>query len=859
MSRDVVAFNKRLARRAVIGAALLLCWVLPLTAVARDLPSFQRSGQSEFVPGELLVAFRPSHSPQSLAPESRRLMSVSRSLGLSRRNIHFARVTLGSGVDLHEALGQYRADPAVAAVSPNFIRRPSLTPNDPGFDRSWGLHNTGQTIASPVYSTNNPGTADADMDAPEAWDTMVATVAGTSSSSVGLPATVVAVIDTGVDYGHPDLAAALWDASAATFGGAPQGSPNHGWDFADNDNDPYPLNSEHGTHVAGTIAATGNNGLGVAGVAYGVRIMALKVFPDLFSGASDADIIAAINYAVENGAHIINLSLGGPGSENTVLTSAVANAVDAGVLIVAAAGNESADNDTTPSWPANYANVSSTRDGVISVAATDQADALAIFSNTGAGTVSVGAPGVNILSTVTGRDVRQSETLSKVSAPADTRCSTDVAGCMNDTIFDAGNTDCAGPACRWGVHKSVPAVAAIFGDNDATSGYAANIDGAITSQAVNVAGAQRVALRYLAGWELGCDADYVNVEVFDGATWRQLSAAATNINNTLTGLCVSSRTHTGRTYPVYGPLDITHDITAHANAALQVRFRFVTDGSTSYSFTGGFAMTDIYIDVQAGDYSASYRLFNGTSMAAPMAAGVAALVKSKYPGYRAAQLKTTIVNTGDAVPALSGTTVSGRRVNARAALVQPLLASLSPASAVAGGGNFTLTVNGLNFENGATVRWNGLDRATAFVSATRLTATILAADIAEAGAASVTVHNPSAALTSAALGFTIAAPAPPTGGGGGGGGCFIATAAWGSPMMREVRYLRAFRDQYLLNNAAGRWFVERYYRYSPPLADYLRRRERWRSVVRAMLTPLVRLSQRLVHDEVLERQTASRP
>jgi subtilisin family serine protease len=845
------------------GSCLLAVAVAPSFGAAKSpLPAARGAA----VPGELIVAYKPGYSTASLASDGRRMLSGVRSLGTSQRGAHFARIKLRPNVDLAQALETYRKDPAVEAVSPNYLRYPMLTPNDTGFPQVWGLHNTGQLITSPVYSTNNPGTPDADIDAPEAWDEMIAS--GASSGAVGSSTVVVAVIDSGVDYTHTDLSAAMWNASSATFGGFPQGSLNHGWDFADNDDDPYPLNSEHGTHVAGTIAATGNNAIGVPGVAYGVKIMALKVFPDVATFASDADIIAAINYAVENHAHVINMSLGGGGAENPVMTTAVANAVNAGVLVVAAAGNENANNDTTPSWPANYANVASTRAGVISVAATDQKDQRASFSNYGATTVSVGAPGVNILSTVTGRDVRQSETLSGVLGPPTgtwTKCSDSLqaATCMNNTIFDAGgtNADCAGPACRWGVYKDAvdASFAFIYGDNDTAFTYANNIDGTITSQPINVAGAQRVALRYSAGWELECNNDYVDVEVSPdgGSTWQRLHAAATNVNDALTDFCTpDTHTHTGRTFPVFGPLDVTHDITAYANAALQVRFRFVTNGSTSYSLEGGFLMRDIYIDVQASDYTTSYRLFNGTSMASPMTAGVAALVKSRYPAYSAAQLKQAVVSTGDSVAALSTATTSGRRVNVRNALVVPSIMSLSPVSTTAGAATFTLTVDGVNFESNAVVRWNGADRVTTFVSATQLTATITAADVASAGTASVTVGNPSKSTTSAAQAFTIN---PPPSSGGGGGGCFIATAAYGTPMASDVRYLRAFRDQYLLTNAIGRGFVRAYYTVSPPIADFLRDNAFLRGWVRLWLKPWVDFSRLLVSDQAYQAQTADRP
>jgi len=186
----------------------------------------------------------------------------------------------------------------------------------------------------------------------------------------------------------------------------------------------------------------------------------------------------------------------------------------------------------------------------------------------------------------------------------------------------------------------------------------------------------------------------------------------------------------------------------------------------------------------------------------------------------------------------------------------PAIANLSPSSATAGGAAFTLTVNGSNFVNGAEVRWNGVARTTTFVSAARLTAAVLAADIAGAGGVSVTVFNPApGGGTSSALAFTIAVRSSSSGG----GRCFIATAAYGTPMATDVRYLRAFRDQYLLSNTAGREFVRLYYKYSPPLADYLRGHDGLRALVRGALAPLVALSKAIVSPRVLETETAARP
>jgi C1A family cysteine protease len=177
----------------------------------------------------------------------------------------------------------------------------------------------------------------------------------------------------------------------------------------------------------------------------------------------------------------------------------------------------------------------------------------------------------------------------------------------------------------------------------------------------------------------------------------------------------------------------------------------------------------------------------------------------------------------------------------------PVITSLSPASATSGGVAFTLTVNGSNFVSTSTVQWGGADRTTALVSATQLTATIPAADIATAGTAAITVVNPApGGGTTDPLTFTTSNPAG-GGGGGGGGGCFIATAAFGSPMEKHVQILRDFRDRVLLNSSAGKAFVQFYYRTSPAIADKIAPSEGLRFITRAMLMPVIGAAYLIVH------------
>jgi subtilisin family serine protease len=260
----------------------------------------------------------------------------------------------------------------------------STVPNDSRYNELWGLHNTGQ----------NSGTPNIDIDAPEAWD-----------YTQGSNTVVVGIIDTGVNYNHPDLSANMWTNPGEIAGNGIDDDSNgivddvHGANFVSDNGNPNDDNG-HGSHCAGTIGGRGNNGVGVAGVNWQVKIMALKFLSSNGSGYT-SDAIAAIEYAIamkNRGVNIrvLNNSWGG-GSFSQSLRDAISASNNAGILFVAAAGNEANDNNSSPSYPASY-NVAN----VISVAAVDRNGNLASFSNYGNTSVDLGAPGVSILSTVLG-------------------------------------------------------------------------------------------------------------------------------------------------------------------------------------------------------------------------------------------------------------------------------------------------------------------------------------------------------------------------------------------------------------------------------------------------------------------------
>jgi subtilisin family serine protease len=277
--------------------------------------------------------------------------------------------------------------PGFRFLEPDFVlQADATTANDPYYAAGhlWGLNNTGQS----------GGLADADIDAPEAWDL-----------ARGNGSTVVGVIDSGVDYNHPDLAANIWTNPGEVPGDGLDNDANgyvddvRGWDFANRDNNPMDDNG-HGTHVAGTIAGAGNNGVGVTGVNWNARIVPLKFMNSGGTGYL-SDAVAAINYATalkQRGVNIrvTNNSWAG-GAYSSTLYDAIRRHNDAGVMFVAAAGNNGQNVDTALSYPSAY-----NLPNVVAVAATDRSDVLGSFSNYGATQVDLAAPGVSITSTARG-------------------------------------------------------------------------------------------------------------------------------------------------------------------------------------------------------------------------------------------------------------------------------------------------------------------------------------------------------------------------------------------------------------------------------------------------------------------------
>ena len=333
--------------------------------------------EESYAPGEILVKFKDLQQDNALESLRNRLQAIKIKKFAINGVYH---LKLPAGTSVTDAVFNAYSDPNIEYAEPNYVLDINATPNDPNFNKLYGLHNTGQT----------GGTNDCDVDAPEAWNIIT-----------NVPANIViAVIDTGVDYNHQDLAANMWvNADEIPDNGIDDDNNGYiddyrGWDFAYNDNNPIDGHS-HGTHCAGTIAAVGNNSIGISGVCWQAKIMPVKFLSDSGSGYT-SDAIEAIQYATNNGAKILSNSWGG-GGYSQALKDAIAASHDAGAIFVAAAGNSGSNNDIAPHYPSSYdvANV-------IAVAATDHSDNLAYFSCYGPTSVDLAAPGVNIYSTVPG-------------------------------------------------------------------------------------------------------------------------------------------------------------------------------------------------------------------------------------------------------------------------------------------------------------------------------------------------------------------------------------------------------------------------------------------------------------------------
>ncbi len=550
-----------------------------------SLPSdLDRKGRPRYKERELLIRFKEGTSREHIEALTQSLQVI------SAKKIYrgkFYKVVLPRHIAEAQAIERCEKSGIVDMVERNALRYPLTTaPNDPRYAEQWAL---------PMISL------------PEAWDV-----------TQGNSSIVVALIDTGVDYLHPDLSHCIWinDAEATGIAGVDDDGNGfvddiRGWDFAGtesaiDDSDADPMDgSDHGTHMAGIVAAAADNGIGICGVAPGVRIMPLKVLADKSGYMAADDIIEALAYAADMGVHIVNCSFGGDESRSEY--HAFSDLGQAGILAVCAAGNEGPYYATNPVYPAGY-----DLDNIISVAASKRDDTLASYSCYGLPHVDLMAPGDHILSTVP-------STLGYTEASITVGTSPESSSYEAAALEYAGTTDEAGITaplyfCGKGNAADFPPVAGAF-----------------------IALIERGDLYFYEKTSHALDHGAVAVIIYNDKT------------DAFDDWTLDPPPSGTPWPPVVGT---SRESGLAVRAALE-------NAASPLSAT----VYNIPVDTPVG-----YDTMSGTSMATPHVSGVAALLLSVKPELTYQQLKAAILDTVDASDTLSDKLVAGGRLNARAAL-----------------------------------------------------------------------------------------------------------------------------------------------------------------------------------------------
>jgi subtilisin family serine protease len=588
----------------------------------------------DYIEGEVLVKFKPGvdmSTVDSLVDSlffkvERRFPALSRVKGQAYALVKSNHKTT------QQVMTELAGFPEVEEVSPNYrVYADAVTPNDPRFSELWGLHNTGQS----------GGTADIDIDAPEAW-----------AKTTGSSEVIVAVIDTGIDYYHPDLLANLWVNPYEIEDGVDNDGNGyiddiHGIDAITLSGDPMDDNG-HGTHCSGTIGAVGNNGQGVAGVNWNVRLMGTKFLNSSGSG-SNANAITCIDYIIEEKTTygqdigVINASWGG-GSFDQNLKDAIDAAGELEIVFCAAAGNDGTNNDTSPHYPSSY-----TSSNIIAVTAVNHSGTR--YYNYGLTSVDLGAPGVSILSTVR---------CSYTPQPGDI---------FFDNMEGGGNLwTHGGTLDSWGITNAASGGLenywtdksyGNFRSDSPGTGYIHNVNSWLaTANDIDLSPyiGQPVYLCFDGGFQFDYfksnDTAAVEVSTDGGSNW-----------NTLVNL---GSLYYGYGYYYLKQTYVIPDLYKTAN----FRFRFhITTDDTDYSYYGyknrGWIIDNIGIDTNV---TCGYEYKNGTSMATPHVTGAVAFIAAYYPEETAAERITRILSHVVPLSSLSGKCVTGGLLNLDLAL-----------------------------------------------------------------------------------------------------------------------------------------------------------------------------------------------
>jgi subtilisin family serine protease len=565
-------------------------------------------------------------------------------------NRTFQLVEVEPGEQTPEALARLRSDPAVVVAERDGYSAPNAIPDDPLFGQLWGLRNTALDIDG-----FSGAVAGDDISAPLAWD-----------RAVGSPSTVIADIDSGYRFDSPDLGPVAWENAADPPGGGDNDGngyvdDTHGYDFvgpsADSpseDNDPTDdnlISGGHGVHTAGTMGAAGNDGVGITGVARNVRIMPLRVCANSASSENEvrcpfSSQIAAINYAAEMGARAANMSLGG-----TTFSASERDAIAShpGTLFVISAGNDAQDNDSIPHYPCAYdplAEGKSAVDNVICVAATDQADALASFSDWGHTSVDLGAPGTQTLSTFPVK-------------------STDFSEDFEANDFSSKWTSGGG---GFGRAAAGDGPLTSFGMNDSPGGAPA------PSSAHTVTLSSGVAVPAGSG---SC--------VLSGKRFRHADSGSSFFYQVLADNVVIFE-NTGSTSTPGSAMAPFNTVPILNLGGHSVKVRFGYTAGAAPDADSGIWLDDLALTCYAPlSTPPGYAFLQGTSMAAPHVTGAAGLLFSLKPSASVTEVRNALLSSTDADASLSGKTVTGGRLDVAAALdalVPPGTETVAPDTAI---------------------------------------------------------------------------------------------------------------------------------------------------------------------------------
>lgn len=729
----------------ILFSSVCLIWTSARTADTKrqsgafKLLSGSESQAAKYMPGELIVKFRDAASAATIAAAHSAAggHTVKTFLAGNSRLHH---LKLNPGVAVDDAVSKYQHSPAVEYAEPNYLYQASAIPNDTLFTTLWGLHNTGQAV------NGTPGTVGVDIEAPEAWDL-----------TTGSPNVIIGVVDTGIAYDHPDLAPNMWVNTGEIPNDGIDNDGNgfiddvNGYDFVNSDPDPMDPpdpqgNPGHGTHVAGTIAAVGNNGLGITGVMHTAKLMALKA-GDVNGLFTTAAILQAADYARMNGARAINASFSGSGGPCSQADYDMLSALNtAGVMFLVAAGNENVNNDVTPSYPAQYSVTTAcgpSLPNVIAVAAIDQNGNRASFSNFGATSVQIAAPGVNINSTKPTPNFTHSLFHDYDSNP------------------DALGYTSTGTNNSWGFTSTVSLSPSTSLTDSPAGNYLNNTDSFAIGPMFSTVG--RRGCRLVGSIRLATESDFdgflLDISRNGGATW-------TTVTPFISG-------STGGTF-ISTPFSDIPDRSANN----RFRFNFISDSSI-VDDGGYFDNVQVRCTSGAPSGTTDFQFLKGTSMATPHVTGVVGLVLAANPNLNVAQIRNAILNTGVPVPALNGVVSTGSRLNARNAVVS-VVNNFTVTVTKAGTGTGTVTSSPSGIDCGATC-----SKVFPSLGSVTLSASPTGGSTFDGWTGGVCAGTGTCVVsTNATVTATfIAAPAAPAPADGGGGGCTLAQAGTSDALM----------------------------------------------------------------------------